>query len=82
VELLVEQIIVDVPDPPLIVAGLKTHVVPLGTPLTLRATAALKPPEGATLTVYDALPPAGTDCDAGVAARVKSFGVPEPQTPL
>jgi hypothetical protein len=50
VELLVEQIIVEVPDP-LTVVGLKTHAVPLGTPLGLSVTGLLKPPEGVTVIV-------------------------------
>ena len=32
--------------------GLKLAVAPPGNPLTLKVTAAVKPPEGAMLTVY------------------------------
>jgi hypothetical protein len=37
---------VEVPDPPLIVAGLKEAVAPAGKPLTLKATFPVKPFSG------------------------------------
>jgi len=48
---LVVMVRVDEPDPPLIEAGLKPAVAPAGSPLALRPTGSVNPPEAATLTV-------------------------------
>jgi len=42
---------VEVPDPPLTEAGLKLPPAPPGNPLTVSATALVKPPDGVTVTV-------------------------------
>lgn len=51
--------------------GLKTLLAPLGNPLALKATSPVKPPIGVIVTVEFALPPAGIDTEAGVAATEK-----------
>src|SRR2546422_2516590 len=52
--------------------GLKLAVAPPGNPLTVKITAAVKPPEGVMLTVYVVPAPCTTLWEAGVAERVKS----------
>jgi len=52
--------------------GLKLAVAPPGNPLTLKVTAAVKPPEGVMLTTYAMLAPCTTLWEAGVAERLKS----------
>jgi hypothetical protein len=42
---------VDDPDPPLIDAGLKLGVAPLGRPVALKETLSVNPPDAVTLTV-------------------------------
>jgi hypothetical protein len=52
---------VSVVDPePVTEAGLKLPVTPDGNPDTPKLTAPLKPLSGATVTVYETLPPAAT----------------------
>src|SRR6185369_7315296 len=53
-------------------AGLKPAVAPLGRPLTLQATAPLKPLMLPAFTVYVVLLPGVTVCDDGVAETEKS----------
>src|SRR5712692_4192896 len=52
--------------------GLKLAVAPPGNPLTLKVTAAVKPPEGVMLTAYVVPAPCATLWEAGVAERPKS----------
>ena len=52
--------------------GLKLAVAPPGNPLTLKVTAAVKPPESVILTTYAMLAPCTTLWEAGVAERAKS----------
>src|SRR2546428_217631 len=52
--------------------GLKLAVAPPGNPLTVKVTAAVKPPEGVMLTVYVVPAPCTTLWEAGVAERLKS----------
>src|SRR5437879_11383925 len=52
--------------------GLKLAVAPLGNPLTVKVTAAAKPPEGVMLTPYVVPVPCTTVWEAGVAERLKS----------
>ncbi len=52
--------------------GLKLAVAPPANPLTLKVTAAVKPPEGVMLTIYAVLAPCTTLWEAGVAERLKS----------
>jgi hypothetical protein len=52
--------------------GLKLAVAPLGSPLTLRPTAALNPPDGDTVTVYVVVEAREIVRLAGVAEMVKS----------
>jgi hypothetical protein len=44
---------VELPEPPLIEAGLKVAVAPEGRPFMLRVTFPVKPPEGRSFVVYD-----------------------------
>ncbi len=57
---------------PLAGLGLKLAVAPPGNPLTLKVTAAVKPPEGVMLTVYVVPAPCTMLCEAGAAERLKS----------
>src|SRR2546427_6895278 len=52
--------------------GLKLAVTPPGNPLTLKVTAAVKPPEGVMLTAYVVPAPCTTLWEAGLAERLKS----------
>jgi hypothetical protein len=52
--------------------GLKVPVAPVGNPVTLIATAPVKPPEGVTVAVYVVDAPCAIDREAGVAVTVKS----------
>ena len=70
-ELRVDTLSVDDPDW-LIEAELKLAVAPVGAPATLRDTVPLKPFSAVTEIVKLVLPPAVTDCDAGVADIEKS----------
>ena len=45
------------------VAGVKAAETPLGNPLSVKATAALKPPLTATVTVMPLLDPAATESE-------------------
>ncbi|MDD5322266.1 MAG: hypothetical protein PHD43_16965 [Methylococcales bacterium] len=64
---------------PVTVVGLKLADAPVGSPPALKPTVPLKPPEGATVTVYVVLAPAATDCVPGVAESEKSgLGVAVP----
>ena len=69
---LVDTVSVEVQGLPLTDEGLNVAVAPLGSPVTVRPTAPLKPPVGVTVAVYVVLPPAVTDWLAGVAAMEKS----------
>jgi hypothetical protein len=51
VELVVEIVSVDEPDPPLTDAGLKLGVAPLGRPVAVNETLSVNPPDAVTLTV-------------------------------
>ncbi len=55
-------------------AGLNDADAPDGTPETANVTAPLNPPEGVTVNVYGALPPAWTVCEAGAADSEKFAG--------
>jgi len=64
---------VEVPEPGAeIDAGTKPTVTPVGWPVADKATAELKPPETATVTVDVPLLPNATDAEAGEAEIVKS----------
>src|SRR5438445_9026243 len=52
--------------------GLKLAVAPPGNPLTLKVTAAVKPPEGVMLTAYVELGPANVCRAVTPIARMKS----------
>jgi hypothetical protein len=52
--------------------GAKVPVAPVGSPVTLIATAPVKPPEGVTVAVYVVDRPWAIVRDAGVAVTVKS----------
>jgi hypothetical protein len=58
--------------------GLKLAVAPVGNPLTLKVTAPVNPPVGVTVAVYEALAPAVTVAEAGVAETLKSGEVEVP----
>jgi len=75
VEAVVETIKIEDPEPPLIEAGLKLAVAPVGKPLTTRDTVPVNPLNGATLAVYVVFAPAFTVCELGVAENIKSGGV-------
>jgi len=64
---------VEVPDP-FTVVGLNVPVASVGNPLTLSATAPLKPFDADIDGVYVVLPPCVTVCDAGADDSVKSGG--------
>ena len=65
---------VEVPDPPVIVAGLKVPVAPLGSPVIDNAVFPVKPPTAVTVVVYVVPLPCTTDRLAGAALIVKSVG--------
>jgi len=71
VVVLVVTDIVDEPDPAT-EAGLQLALAPAGSPLALKLTLPLNPPEPVTVAVYDVPLPAVTGADAGVAAMEKS----------
>jgi hypothetical protein len=71
VELPVETLSVEEPEPPTEV-GLKLPLAPLGNPLTLKLTLAVKPPDDVTVAVYEVPAPAVTVCELGVAEMAKS----------
>ena len=62
--------IVEEPEP-VTEVGLKLALAPVGKPLTLNATAPVKPPDAVTVAVYEVPAPAVTVCDDGVAAMEK-----------
>ena len=62
---------VEVPVLPVMVAGLKLAVAPVGRPAIVSATLPVRPFTAVLVTVYVTLPPGRTDCVAGVAVRVK-----------
>ena len=68
----VATVSVDAPEPPLMLAGAKEAVVPAGSPVTLSATAPVKPSIAPADTVKAAGAPATTVRVAGVAVSVKS----------
>jgi hypothetical protein len=55
---------------PVVEAGLKLAVTPLGTPLTAKLTALVNPPDGATAIVAAPLAPCASDRLLGLAATV------------
>jgi hypothetical protein len=59
-------------------AGTKLTVTPEGSPVAVRATAELNPPEIAVVTVDEPVLPCTTDAEAGDAEMVKSGVPPEP----
>ena len=61
----VATVSVDAPDPPLMLAGAKEAVVPAGSPVTLSATAPVKPSTAPADTVKAAGAPATTVRVAG-----------------
>jgi hypothetical protein len=76
VELEVDMLSVEDPEPPLTDGGLKLPVAPLGSPLTLSETALLKPLSDAIETEKLVLPPAVTVCEPGVPPTEKSGVLP------
>jgi hypothetical protein len=68
----VEVTMVRVEDVPVAGLGLNVAVVPEGTPAAFKVTPPVNPPVRVMLIVYVVLPPAGTDCEAGVADSEKS----------
>ena len=60
-----------VPEPPVMLEGLKFTFTPVGTPEAVRATVPVNPPEGVTVTLALACPPGATLAFVGLAARVK-----------
>src|SRR5437868_4980780 len=50
-------------------AGVNEPDAPAGRPSTDSATLSAKPPDGETVTWYEALPPGATEIDAGATAR-------------
>ena len=69
----VDTVSVDEPAP-VIDVGLNVPVAPVGNPLTLIATAELKPPVAVVVAVYVVPLPCTTVRDAGDAATEKSGG--------
>jgi hypothetical protein len=70
------MVMVEAPEPGAAMeAGVKLTVTPVGCPVADKATAELKPPEIATVTVDEPLLPCTTDTETGAAEMVKS-GVP------
>jgi hypothetical protein len=66
------MVMVELPEPGAAMdAGLKPTVTPVGCPVADNATAELKPPEMATVTVDEPLLPSATDSEAGDAEMVK-----------
>jgi len=57
---------------PVVEAGLKTAVTPVGNPLALRATLPLKPPDGVTVMTLVTVEPWFTKTLAGLADSEKS----------
>jgi hypothetical protein len=53
-------------------AGEKLAVAPEGSPLALKVTVPVKPPDGVTVAVYVVLAPRTTLCELGVAETEKS----------
>jgi hypothetical protein len=62
---------VEFPDPPETVDGLKLTVTPVGCPVAVKATEELNPPLGVTVIVLLPLPPCATETDDGEAERLK-----------
>lgn len=73
VAVVVEMFNVEPPDP-LIDAGLKLAVIPLGSPLAVSETVPVKPLRDPIVTVKLVLVPAVIDCELGEAEIVKSGG--------
>jgi hypothetical protein len=66
------MVMVELPEPGAAIdAGTKPTVTPVGWPVADKATAELKPPEMATVTVDVPLLPNATDAEAGEAEIVK-----------
>ena len=61
---------------PVVEAGLKTVVTPVGNPLALRATLPLKPPDGVSVMTLVTVDPWLTETLAGAAASEKSPPAP------
>jgi hypothetical protein len=61
---------------PVVEAGLKTAVTPLGSPLALKAALPLKPPDGVTVMTLVAVDPWVMVTVAGAAASEKSPPAP------
>jgi hypothetical protein len=71
----VDSVRVELPEPgAVIAAGLKEAVTPDGSPVALRETALLKPPDTVVVTIVLPVPPWGIDKDVGAAAIAKSGG--------
>ena len=62
---------VELPEP-VTEAGLKLALAPLGRPLIVKLTTPVKPPDAATVAVYEVPAPAVTVCEAGDAVMEKS----------
>jgi hypothetical protein len=71
VPLVVVTVSVELPDPPLMVAGEKVPVAPAGNPPTLNVTVSVKPPEAVMLVVKLVEPPGTTVWVLGLADSVK-----------
>jgi hypothetical protein len=68
---------VELPEPgEAIAAGLKEAVTPVGSPVALRETVLLNPPDTVVVMVVLPMPPWGIDTDVIAAAIVKSGGEP------
>ena len=66
------MVILDVPEPELMLVGLNVTVTPEGTPDADKETAELNPPEGVTVIVLVPVPPQATLTEVGEALRLKS----------
>ena len=88
-----EMPMVEFPDPPLTVDGVKLIVTPLGCPEAVNPTDAVNPPLGVTVMVLLPLPPCANVTVLGDADRLKpgaggpvraaikpAFGLPQPVT--
>jgi len=64
-------VMVEVPAPPVMVAGLNEAVAPAGRPLTVGVTVPVNPFCAVTVTVYVVLPPAVTVCVVGLTESAK-----------
>lgn len=70
------SVMVEDPEPGATIdAGLNATVVPVGSPLALKATAELKPPETAVVTVDVPLLPCPAETEVGEPAKVNAATV-------